>query len=141
VSLTPFELQQRRKILFPQSIWPVPNKSYGVQKPFAFERQQVFAIALGGYPWAQHETAFRMATPRATMALAPLEFQQCCKAPFPNKVSPVPNKTYRVKAFFLFYRYIVFAITLCNYLTAQLELAFHMMVRRATVTFSPAKFR
>ena len=40
----------------------------------------------------------------ATVSLSSLEFQQCCEAPFPSKVSPVPNKTYLVETFVAFYR-------------------------------------
>ena len=39
-----------------------------------------------------------------TVSLSSLEFQQCCKTPFPSKVSPAPNKTYPVEASFAFYR-------------------------------------
>ena len=74
------------------------------------------------------------------MSLLSLEFQQCRKAPFPSKVSPVPNKTYFVEAFFAFYREMVFTVTLYNYPRAKIIFAFYMTLRRAAMTFSSAKF-
>jgi hypothetical protein len=52
VSLTAPEFQKIFKAILPSILIPVPDKANPVEAFFAFYRQIVFAITLGGYPLA-----------------------------------------------------------------------------------------
>jgi hypothetical protein len=53
---------------------------------------------------SKSEISFAVLDRYATVSLAVLKLQKCCKASLPEIVSPVPNKPYRVEALLAFYR-------------------------------------
>ena len=91
VSLASLELQKSCKALLPAIVWQIPDKSYGVQTPFALYGYKVFAIALDADPLAEFEIALYMISKRTTVPLALAEFRQCREAPFPAFVPISPT--------------------------------------------------
>ena len=55
-------------------------------------------------PKSKSEISFAVWDRYATVSLAVLKLQKCCKALLPALISPVPYKPYRVEASFAFYR-------------------------------------